>query len=79
MAQGVLLCVDDDATVLSALQTLLARSVGTDVAVEVAESGQEALAICAELEQEGTEVSGIMFDLKIPTNVRNGTFVAIPR
>lgn len=66
MTQGVLLCVDDDATVLSSLQTLLSRTVGTNVSVEIAESGQEALEICAELAKEGREIGVIISDFIMP-------------
>jgi diguanylate cyclase (GGDEF)-like protein len=67
MNRGILLCVDDDVTVLSALQTLLTRAMGADVVVEVAESGQEALEICAELAQQHREVAVVISDFIMPS------------
>ena len=66
MKKCVLLCVDDDKTVLSALRTLLSKNLGDDVTVEVAESGQEALEICTELAQDGREVGVIISDFIMP-------------
>ncbi|WP_051443178.1 response regulator [Curvibacter gracilis] len=62
-----LLCVDDDATVLSALRTLLKNTLGTHCQIELAESGQEALEICEELQAEGQAVNVVISDFIMPS------------
>ncbi len=66
MKSTVLLCVDDDATVLNALSTLLGKNLGSGVVLEVAESGAEAMEICEELQAEGREISVIVSDFIMP-------------
>jgi len=67
MNTKVFLCVDDDATVLTALRTLLSKSLGNGVTVEIAESGQEALEICEELRAQGDELSVVISDFIMPS------------
>jgi len=62
-----LLCVDDDATVLSALRTLLKNTLGPQCQIELAESGQEALEICQELHDEGQQVNIVISDFIMPS------------
>lgn len=66
MASEIILCVDDDPAVLNVLRTLLIETLGDDCLVEIAESGQEALEICAELQAEGREVSVVISDFIMP-------------
>jgi DNA-binding NtrC family response regulator len=66
MSQSIVLCVDDDTTVLNALRTLLSKMLGNAVIVEIAESGQEALEICADFEAEGKEVGVVISDFIMP-------------
>lgn len=66
-SQGIVLCVDDDTTVLNALRTLLGKTLGGNIMVEIAESGQEALEICAELKEDGKEVSVVISDFIMPS------------
>jgi diguanylate cyclase (GGDEF)-like protein len=63
---GIILCVDDDSTVLSALRTLIAKNFGQDLEVEFAESGEEALEIDAELRAQGRELSLVISDFMMP-------------
>lgn len=63
---GIVLCVDDDSTVLSALRTLIAKNFGQDLEVEFAESGDEALEIEAELRAQGRELSLVISDFMMP-------------
>ena len=67
MSQCVLLCVDDDKTVLSAMRTLLTKSLGDDVLVDVAESGQEALEIYHELADAGKHLAVVICDFIMPS------------
>lgn len=66
MADFYVLCVDDDATVLNALRTLLCKHLGSGYVVEVAESGDEALEIQEELHQQGHELCVIISDFIMP-------------
>ena len=64
--KAIILCVDDDKTVLSALRTLLSNTIGNTCRVEVAESGQEALEICAELAADGHAPAVVISDFIMP-------------
>lgn len=66
MAAGTILCVDDDSTVLTALRTILNRALGSDVVVEVAQGGQEALEICDELAEQGRDLNLVFSDYIMP-------------
>lgn len=63
---GIILCVDDDTTVLVALRTLLTHVFGTSHLVEIAESGAEALEILEDLEQQGQHLSIVISDFIMP-------------
>ncbi|MDI1251673.1 diguanylate cyclase [Thermomonas sp.] len=62
----IILCVDDDSTVLSALRTMMATNFGQHLQVEFAESGEEALEIDAELRAQGRELSLVISDFMMP-------------
>lgn len=66
MESKVLLCVDDDSTMLTALRALLGKALGSSATLEVAESGAEAMEICAELQAEGRELSVVVSDFIMP-------------
>lgn len=66
MSKGIILCVDDDITVLNALRVILADAFGGGHTVEIAESGEEALEICREIREEGKELSVIISDFIMP-------------
>jgi len=63
---GIILCVDDDSTVLNALRSVLSSHFGSEVQVEFAESGEEALEIVADLRAQGKEVGLIISDFMMP-------------
>lgn len=63
---GIILCVDDDSTVLSALRTVMAANFGQGLQVEFAESGEEALEIDAELRAQGRELCLVISDFMMP-------------
>jgi signal transduction histidine kinase len=65
MAASIILCVDDEPGILDVLRELLS-TFDNDVVVEIAESGQEALEICAELREEGSEISVVISDFIMP-------------
>jgi diguanylate cyclase (GGDEF)-like protein len=66
MGNYFILCVDDDVTLLNALRTLLCKHLGQGYVVEVAESGEEALEIQAELAQQGNELCVVISDYIMP-------------
>ena len=63
LEQGdIILCVDDDSTVLNALRSVFAKHFGAELQVEFAESGDEALEIarqCPGLLSSGSGVEVI--------------------
>ena len=63
---GIILCVDDDTTVLVALRTLLTHALGNDLSIEIAESGAEALELLQDLEQQGQHLSIVISDFIMP-------------
>ena len=64
--QGVLLCVDDELIVLTALKDQLRRAFGNDFHIEVAESAEEALELLDELAGQGHKLLVIVSDWLMP-------------
>ena len=64
--QGVLLCVDDELIVLTALKDQLRRAFGNDFHVDVAESAEEALELLDELSEQGHRLLVIVSDWLMP-------------
>jgi diguanylate cyclase (GGDEF)-like protein len=62
----IILCVDDDSTVLSALRSLFAKHFGSELQVEFAESGDEALEIAADIRAQGRELGLVITDFMMP-------------
>lgn len=66
MESGIVLCVDDDSTVLNALRSVFAGHFGPQVEFEFAESGEEALEIDADLRAQGRELALVITDFMMP-------------
>jgi response regulator RpfG family c-di-GMP phosphodiesterase len=66
LERGVLLCVDDEIIVLTALKDQLRRAFGSDFLIEVAESAEEALELLDELKEQGHELLVIVSDWLMP-------------
>jgi len=66
MKKPVILCVDDESVVLTSIMDQLIINVGDDYAIEIAESGEEALEVLEELLNEGIEVPLIISDQIMP-------------
>ena len=66
MEKGVLLCVDDEVIVLTALKDQLRRAFGSDFVIEVAESAEEALELLEELSGQGHKMLVIVSDWLMP-------------
>lgn len=65
MTEGTILCVDDDPTVRSALRTVMSN-LGEGYVVEIAENGEEALEIEAELREQGQDLMVVISDFIMP-------------
>ena len=63
---GIILCVDDDITVLNALRSVLSSHFGAELEFEFAESGEEALEIDAEIRAQGRELGLVISDFMMP-------------
>jgi diguanylate cyclase (GGDEF)-like protein len=62
----IILCVDDDSTVLNALRSVFAKHFGSELEVEFAESGPEALEIASDLREQGRELGLVITDFMMP-------------
>jgi DNA-binding NtrC family response regulator len=66
MESEIILCVDDDLTVLTSLRTLLGKFLGPGHTIEIAESGDEALEIQRYLATQEKEISVVVSDFLMP-------------
>ena len=66
MVKPVIVCIDDEPIVLQALREQILRGLGEDYQIEIAQSGQEALELCAELREEGKVIPLIICDHFLP-------------
>src|SRR5919202_1427263 len=66
MTKQVIICVDDETTVLRSLKTELKEALGKDYLIEIAESGEYALELIEELLEDGYEVPLIISDYIMP-------------
>ena len=66
MDKGVLLCVDDEIIVLTALKDQLRRAFGNDFVIDVAESAEEALELLDDLAERGHTLLVIVSDWLMP-------------
>jgi CheY-like chemotaxis protein len=66
MERGVLLCVDDEIIVLTALKDQLRRAFSNDFVIDVAESAEEALELLDELAEQGHTLLVIVSDWLMP-------------
>lgn len=66
MNAEIILCVDDDRTVLNALRDLLSRALGKSVLIEVVCSGIEALEFQEEVRSNGEEIALVISDYIMP-------------
>jgi PAS domain S-box-containing protein len=66
MTKQVIICVDDETTVLRSLKSELKKVVGNDYLIEIAEGGKEALELVEELLEEDDEVPLVISDYIMP-------------
>ncbi|WP_293132384.1 adenylate/guanylate cyclase domain-containing protein [Microcoleus sp. bin38.metabat.b11b12b14.051] len=66
MTKQVIICVDDEKTILKSLKTELKEALGNTYQIEIAEGGQDALELIAELLENGYEIPLIISDYVMP-------------
>jgi diguanylate cyclase (GGDEF)-like protein len=66
MDKPVIICIDDEPTVIDSLKIELKRAIGENCIVETAEGGEDAIALMNELLKEGTEVAVVLADYIMP-------------
>jgi serine phosphatase RsbU (regulator of sigma subunit)/FixJ family two-component response regulator len=63
---AVILCVDDERSVLDTLSQQIVGALGKDFEIEVAQSGEEAMELVKQLEQEGLPIAVVISDQIMP-------------
>jgi len=66
LSKPVILCVDDESIILTSLKIELKKVFGNDYYIELAESGEEALALIDELQENGNEIAVVIADYFMP-------------
>ncbi|GET39785.1 adenylate/guanylate cyclase domain-containing protein [Microseira wollei] len=66
MTQQVIICVDDETTVLKSIKTELKEAFGNNYLIEIAEGGNDALELVQELLEDGYEIPLIISDYVMP-------------
>jgi class 3 adenylate cyclase/PAS domain-containing protein len=66
MTKQVIICVDDETTVLRSLKSELKEAFGNNYLIEIAEGGEEALELLTELLEDGCEIPLIISDYIMP-------------
>lgn len=66
MKKPVIICIDDEATVLESIKVELKKALGDVCVIETAEGGQEAIELFQELLLEETEVALVLSDYIMP-------------
>jgi class 3 adenylate cyclase/ActR/RegA family two-component response regulator len=66
LSKPVILCVDDEHTILKSLKTELRRALGNKYKIEMANSGEEALELLEELLEKNIEIPLVISDYIMP-------------
>ncbi|GET41123.1 PAS domain S-box protein [Microseira wollei] len=66
MKKPVIICVDDQPTILDSLKIELKATLGEDYAIETAEGGEDALDLLIELLEDGCEIPLVISDYLMP-------------
>ncbi|MBR8832040.1 MAG: hypothetical protein N5P05_000676 [Chroococcopsis gigantea SAG 12.99] len=66
MNKPVIICIDDEATVIESLKIELKKAIGEEFIIETAEGGADAIELVDELLKEGTEVAVVLSDYIMP-------------
>jgi len=76
MSKSMIICVDDEKVVLTSLKAQLRRSFGTEIAIETAESAEEALTIVDDAQENNFDLPVIISDQIMP-GMKGDEFLAI--
>lgn len=76
MKKATIICVDDEKIILDSLRSQLKRFFGAQCSIEVAESGQEALEIMEELEEDGDYSPSLIISDQIMPNMKGDVLLA---
>jgi len=66
MSKPIILCVDDEPTILESLEIELHKAFGNDYRIELAESGEDALTLIEELLENSNELPIVIADYQMP-------------
>ena len=66
MSKPILMCVDDENTILDSLKVELKNALGTQCMIETAEGAEDALELVDELQEEELEIAVILSDYLMP-------------
>ncbi|MEW6493788.1 MAG: adenylate/guanylate cyclase domain-containing protein, partial [Cyanobacteriota bacterium] len=66
MNKPVIICIDDEPTILDSLKIQLRKSIGNEYLIETAEGGEEALDLLEELLANGYEIALVISDYLMP-------------
>ncbi len=66
MVKSVIICIDDEPFILHSLREQILRGIGENYQIEIAESGEEAFELCAELTSQRMAISLIICDHFLP-------------
>jgi PleD family two-component response regulator len=66
MNKPVIICIDDEPTVIESLKIELKKAVGNECIIETAEGGKDALELVNELLAQGSEVAVVLSDYIMP-------------
>ncbi len=66
MSKPVIMCIDDDLTILNSLEVEIRHVIKDNYLIELAENGMEALEICEELMTEGHDIALVISDSLMP-------------
>jgi len=66
MNKLAIICIDDESFILDTLRIQLGKILSPNQFIEIAEKGEEALALCEELQSNGHEIAVVVSDYMIP-------------
>ncbi|OQY54099.1 MAG: hypothetical protein B6247_12825, partial [Candidatus Parabeggiatoa sp. nov. 2] len=66
MSKQVIVCVDDEPTILDSLEIELKKTVDDEYIIEMAENAEEALEVCEELLENEHEIALVISDCIMP-------------
>jgi adenylate cyclase len=66
MSKPVIICVDDEPTILDSLKIQLKKAIGDEYLIETAEGGEDALELIAELLEDDYEIALVISDYIMP-------------